>query len=146
MSHLKFKLNSTHVLMKREVSQKFKTGEHNAEETKLMSLIMLWANQSHEEKTSALCPSLYTNHSETMGSTGTVSHIGFPRVMIGLMPVGSSFGTTSTHVWRVKAWERPSAPEPELPLQDGNIQSGGSSAKHVPASHPSHTLSSSRLF
>lgn len=77
-----------------------------------MSLIMLWANQSHEEKTSALCPSLYTNHSEVMDSADTVSHIGFPRVMTGLLLVGSSFSTTSTHVWRVKAWERLSTPKP----------------------------------
>lgn len=35
ISHLKFKFNSIHLLTKREVSQKFKTGEHSAEEAKV---------------------------------------------------------------------------------------------------------------
>lgn len=35
ISHLKFKFNSIHLLTKREVSQKFKTIEHSAEEAKV---------------------------------------------------------------------------------------------------------------
>lgn len=135
--------------MKREVSQKFKTREHSAEEAKFMGIDVLWDNQPYEEKTSAVCPSLYPNHSEARDSAGRGSQIGFPRAMIVLMPIGSSFSTASAYVWRAKTWERPSTPEPELPLQDGKVHAGpfaqsggGSSASQVSTPHPSHTLSS----
>lgn len=129
------------------------TGEYpkssKPESTVMRSLIVLWVNQPHEEQTSALCPSLYPNHSEAMDFTGRGSQINFHRAMIGLIPVGSSFSTASTHVWRAKVCEMPSTPEPELLLQDGKVhsdpfaQSGeGSFASQVPAPHPSHTLPS----
>lgn len=85
-----------HLLMKRDVPQKFKTREHSVEEAKFMGLIVLWANQPHKKKTSALCPSLYSCHSEAMASAGKVIQIGFPRAMIELMSVGSSLCTSST--------------------------------------------------
>lgn len=79
-----------------------------------MGLIVLWASRCHKEKTPALCPSLYPNHSEATGSTGRVKSVGFPRAMIGFMPVGSGFSTASTRVWRAKVWGRPSTLDPEL--------------------------------
>lgn len=88
--------------MKREVSQKFKTREHSAEEAKFTGINVLWNIQPNEEKTSAVYPSLYPNHSETRDSAGRGNQIGFPRALIGLMPVGSSFSTASAYIWRAK--------------------------------------------
>lgn len=89
-----------------------------------MGIDVLWDNQSYEEKTSAVYPSLYPNHSEARDSAGRGSQIGFPRAMIGLVPVGSSLSTASAYIWRANTWERPSIPEPELPLQDSKVHAG----------------------